>query len=99
MFLRIHTEDVWLVPLIKFYMKDLFGLNPYQFFLLFCTNKKIKYVHHGTKFYDKYINTDDRINIDDDGSSIFPYQKERNIYNTKYKETYGNRRYLFPYQI
>ena len=38
MFLSIHTEDVWLVPLIKFYMKGLLRLEPDQFFFLPYTN-------------------------------------------------------------
>ena len=29
-------------------------------------------VYRGTKFYDKYINTNNRKNIYDDGSGIFP---------------------------
>ena len=52
-------------------------------------------VHHGTGFYDKYINTDDREKyINDDGSGIFPKQKVGNIYNAKYLDTYGNRSYI-----
>ena len=31
------------------------------------------FVHHGTRFYDKYITSDDRKKyIDDDGSGVFP---------------------------
>ena len=37
--------------------------------------------------------------IDDDGSDIFPKQKDRKLYNTKYHETYGNIRHVLsePY--
>ena len=33
----------------------------------------LHFVHHGTKFYDKYIKPDDRKKyIDDDGGGVFP---------------------------
>ena len=36
----------------------------------------IHFVHHGTRFYDKYITSDDRKkHMDDDGSGIFPKKK------------------------
>ena len=34
MFLKIHTEDVWLVPLIKIYTKALFGPYTNMYYLL-----------------------------------------------------------------
>ena len=60
----------------------------------------LDFVRHGIIFYAKYINTDDRKKyIVDDGNVIFPKHKERKLYNTKYQETNGNRRYvlLVPY--
>ena len=59
----------------------------------------LHFVHYGTKFCDKYINTDDRKNIDDDGSGIFLKQKYRKFYNTKYQEKCGNRHHVLsaPY--
>ena len=60
--------------------------------LYFILHKSIflHYVHHGTKCYDKYINTDDTKNIDDDESSVFPKQRDRNPYNAKYQVAYGD---------
>ena len=47
------------------------------------------FVHHGARFYDKYITSDDRNKyIDDDGSGVFPKQKVRKLYNAKCKNTY-----------
>ena len=63
MFLIIHTEDVWLVPLIKNYMKDLFGLDPEQLFFYPKKSTFIHFVHHDKTFYDRYVNTDDRKSI------------------------------------
>ena len=93
MILSIHTEDVWVVPLIKFYTMALFGMEPDQLFIFSFTNQNfLHFVHHSAKFYDKYINTDDRRKyIDYDGTGIFSKQKVRNIFNEKYKDTYGNR--------
>ena len=58
--------------------------------LSFVLYKKIflHFLHHGTNFYDKYINTDDRKQyIDDDGSGVFPKHKDRKLYNAKYQES------------
>ena len=52
----------------------------------------IHFVHHGTRFHEKNIYTDNiKIYIDDYESGIFPKQKDRKLYNTKYQETYVNR--------
>ena len=40
------------------------------------------------------MNNDDRKNIDDYGSGIFPKHKYRKLYNEKYQETYGNKRHV-----
>ena len=86
MFLSIHTVDVWLVPLIKIYMKYPFGLDPEQFFLLSYTKQYFFTLYIMVKNYYNNINTDDRkIYIDDDGSGIFPKQKYRKLYNKNIK--------------
>ena len=52
-------------------------------------------MHHGTRFYDKYITSDDRNKyIDDDRSGVFPKQNVRKRYNTKYQKTYSNWYYV-----
>ena len=84
-------EGVWLGTLIKFYIKDLFGMEPE----LFQKSMFLHFVHHGTIFYDKYITYDDKKKyIDDNGSRIFSKQNIRNIYNAKYQKTYSNRYYV-----
>ena len=62
--------------------------------LYFILHKSIflHFLHHGTIFYEKYTTSDDsKKDRDDDGSGIFPKQKDRNIYNTKYQKNYSNR--------
>ena len=84
-------EGVWLGPLIKIYIKALFGMEP----KLFQKSIFLHFVRHGTSFYDKYITYDDKKKyIDDNGSRIFPKQNIRNIYNAKYQETYSNQYYV-----
>ena len=89
-------EGVWLVPLIKFYMKDLFGMFVELSYLLSSTNQYFfTFLHHGTQFYDIYITSYDRKKyIDDYGSVVFPKQNIRKIYNAKYQNTYSNRYYI-----
>ena len=54
----------------------------------------LHFVHHGTKFYDKYIKSDDRKKyIDYDGSGIFTKQMVKNLYSAKYQKTCSNRYY------
>ena len=55
----------------------------------------IHFVHYDTRFYDKYIISDDRKKyIDDYRSSVSTKQKARNIYNVKYQRTYSNWYYV-----
>ena len=55
----------------------------------------IQFIHHGTIFYDKYITSDNKKKyIDDDGISIFPKQKIKNIYNARYQNDYSNKYYV-----
>ena len=57
-------EGVLLVPLIKIYMKDLFGPVIELLYRLSSTNKKfLHFVHNGTRFYDKYISPENKKNI------------------------------------
>ena len=58
----------------KNYMKDIFGLDPYQFYLLSYTNQYFFTLYIMIQnFMMIYINTDGRkIYIDDYGSGIFP---------------------------
>ena len=91
MFLSIHMEGVWLVPLIKFYMKSLFGLDPDMFYPSSYKNQYfltlyIMVQNLMTNIYNILTEKD----IHDDGSGIFPKQKVRNIYNAKYHATYAN---------
>ena len=44
----------------------------------------IHFINHATKFYDGYINYDDRKNIGDDGSVVKPKKKFGNISDSKY---------------
>ena len=55
----------------------------------------IQFVHYRTKFYDRYITSDDGNKyMDDYGSGISPKQKFRKLYNAKYQNTYSNRYYV-----
>ena len=50
---------------------------------------------HGTRFYEKYITSDDDNKyIGDDGSGVFSKQRVRNQYNAKYQKNYSNRYYV-----
>ena len=52
-------------------------------------------MHNGTKFYDKYISTKNRIKcIDDDGSGFLPKQMVRKKYNARNQNTYSNRNFV-----
>ena len=54
--------------------------NGHRAVLSFILQKSIflHFVHHGTRFYDKYITSYDRKKyMDDDGSGVFPKQKVR----------------------
>ena len=47
----------------------------------------IHFVHNGTRFYDKYISSKNRLKyIDDDGSGVFPKLLVRNKYNSIYQK-------------
>ena len=49
-------------------------------------------MHNGTRFYDKYISTENRLNyIDDYGSGVIPKIMVR---NTRYQKTYSNHYYV-----
>ena len=51
----------------------------------------IHFVHHGTKFYEKYISTKNWLKyIDDDGSGVLPKILVRKWYNAIYRKTYSN---------
>ena len=46
----------------------------------------IHFLHHGTRFYEKYITSDDRRKyMDDDGSGVYPKQKVRELYKKNIK--------------
>ena len=65
----LHEESIWTVPKTVVY----FILHKSIFLHL---------LHHGTKFYDKYIKYDDRNKYTDNGwSGIFPKQKVIKLYN------------------
>ena len=52
-------------------------------------------MHNGTRFYEKYISSENKkIYIDDDGSGVFPKQQVRKMYNSKYQLTYSNIYYV-----
>ena len=56
--------------------------------LTFILHKSISlhFLHHGTRFYEKYITLDDKKNyMNDYGSDVFPKQFFRKIYNPKYQ--------------
>ena len=70
--------------------------------LSFILHKSIfpHFVHHGTILYDRYITSDGKNKyVDDYGSDVFPKKKVRNLYNTKYKNTYSNRYYILKTTI
>ena len=57
----------------------------------------LRFVNHGNKFYNRYIKYDGRTKyIDDNGSSVKPKYKVRNIYHSKYQHIYGNKSYVIP---
>ena len=48
-------------------------------------------MHNGTKFYDKYISTKNRLKyFDDDGSGVLPKILVRKWYNARYQKVYSN---------
>ena len=52
----------------------------------------LHFVHNGTKFYDKYILTKNRLKyIDDDVSGVLPKILVRKWYNARYQFFYSNR--------
>ena len=52
-------------------------------------------MHNGTRFYDKYISSKNRLqNIDDDGSGVLPKLLVRKKYNSRYQKTYSNHYYV-----
>ena len=70
-------KGVWLVPLIKKKHEGSIWTR-HRAILSFILQKSIfiHFVHHGTKFYDKYITSDDRKKyMDDDGCGIFSKTK------------------------
>ena len=76
-------------------MKDRFGLETELLYIVSLKTIFIHFVHHGTTFYDRYIKSDDKKKyMDDDVSGIFTKQNIRNIYNTKYQNTYYNQYYV-----
>ena len=55
----------------------------------------IHFVHHGKRFYDRYIASDEKNKyVDDDKSHIIPKQRVINIYNAKYEMKYSNLYYV-----
>ena len=55
----------------------------------------LHFVHNGTRFYDKYISSKNRIKyIDDDGSGVLPKQLVRKKYNSKDEKTHSNHYYV-----
>ena len=61
--------------------------NGHRAVLYFILLKSIflHFVHNGTRFYDRYITSYDRMKyIDDDGSGVFPKQNFIKRYNAKY---------------
>ena len=55
----------------------------------------LHFVHHGTKFYEKYITSYDRKKyMDDDWNGLFPKQNVRKLYNEKYQKNYSNQYYF-----
>ena len=92
-------EGVWLVPLIKFYTKAIFGLV-IELLYIFILHKSIliHFVNYGTRFYDKYITSDNRKKyLDNDRSDVFPKQKFRKLYNEKYQKNYSNQYYVLKH--
>ena len=52
-------------------------------------------MHNGTRFYDKYISTENRLKyMDDDGSGVLPKILVRKWYNARYQKNYSNRDYF-----
>ena len=52
-------------------------------------------MHNGTKFYDKYISTKNRLKyFDDDGSGVLPKILVKKCYNARYQTYYSNREFI-----
>ena len=71
--------------------------NGHRALIYFILHKSIllHFLHHGTNFYEKYIESSDRkICIDYYGSIIFPKKKVRNIQNEKYYVAYATRNFV-----
>ena len=55
----------------------------------------IHLVHNGTRFYDKYISSKNRLKyIDDYGRGVSPKILVRKKYNSRYQKTYSNHYYV-----
>ena len=70
--------------------------------LSFILHKSIllHFVHNGTRFYDKYISSKNRLKyIDDDVSGVFPKLLVRNKYNSIHQITYSNHYYVLKTTI
>ena len=69
--------------------------NRYVLSFILYKSTFLHFVHNGTKFYEKYITSNYRKKyIENDGSGVFPKQRVRNKYNTKYQKNYSNRYYV-----
>ena len=64
-------------------------------YFIFHKSTFLNFVHNGTIFYVNYISLEYKKKyIDDDGSGVFPKQKDRKLYNSKHQKTYPNRYYV-----
>ena len=78
-------------------MKDIFGLDPEQLFILSYNNQYLFtfYIIVQKFMADIFMGG----NINDDESGIFPKQKNRNLYNTNIRRHIKIYVMLFPHHI
>ena len=71
--------------------------NGHRAIISFILHKSIflHFVHNGTKVYDKYISTKNRLNyFDDNGSGVLPKIIAKKWFNTKDHRSYSHREYV-----
>ena len=97
-----HSHRRWVVGSLDKNLHGGFIWTGHRSVLYFILHRSIflYFVHNGTRFYDKYITSDNgKKDIDDNGSGVFPKQKVINLYNAKYQKTYSNLYYVVKMTI
>ena len=86
---------MWWMHLKKIHEGSIWTVYRVVFFFILHKSIFLHFVHHGKMLYGRYINASDiKKHSGGDGSGVKPNQILRKLYNSKYRETYGNRSYV-----